>query len=524
MIQLIPKEEVVSISKWIPITKSYKYEMRPTKNQEVKLNQTLNTCRHLYNDILSERKDGYKNGGWNIQYNDQQNYLPTLRNRNDEVGKELREVYAQTLQNVIKRVDISYQNFFRRVKNNKEGKNNQYKKPGFPRFKGRNRYDSFTFPQYGNGAYIRIYKSYDDNGNKNDKHIVRLSKIGEIKFISHREIGESGIPYQIKIITIKKEVDKWFVIATVDTFSEIEIPTIPIKYKNIEELNKKCIGIDMGLDNLVMLSTRQKIDPQKYIRKSEKRLAREQKKLSKKLRYEKEIEILDKGGSKKQKKEIKKKIKVNSKNRDKQTVKVKKVHRKIVNQRRNFNHNISRTLVDIFDLIVFEKLNIQKMMSNHHYAKSIADASWYQIQMFTSYKAEWAGKMTDFVESKNSTKECSKCGFINDIKISDRIFNCVNCKHIEDRDIDASIVIRDRSITYQNILKEMNQKNIEKPVGMQCPDFKPLEISTYIQSEMSEQVDSVNKETQQERVGAKQQQAPPAYRREPISEPTKSAL
>ena len=94
MIQLIPKEEVVSIL-WISITKSYKYEMRPTKNQEVKLNQTLNTCRHLYNDILSERKDGYENGGWNIQYNDQQDYLPTLRNSKDEFGKELREVYAQ---------------------------------------------------------------------------------------------------------------------------------------------------------------------------------------------------------------------------------------------------------------------------------------------------------------------------------------------------------------------------------------------------------------------------------------------
>ena len=83
--------------------------MKPTKKQEVKLNQTLNTCRRLYNDILGERKDGWENGGWNIQYNDQQNYLPILRNMKnsnmlskDEFGKELREIYAQTLQNVIK--------------------------------------------------------------------------------------------------------------------------------------------------------------------------------------------------------------------------------------------------------------------------------------------------------------------------------------------------------------------------------------------------------------------------------------
>jgi len=189
MIQLIPSEEVVSISKWKEITKAYKYEMKPTRNQEVELNHTVNTCRHLYNDILSERKEGWENGGWNLQHNDQQNYLPTLRNRKDEFGEELRKVYAQVEQNVIKRVDISYQNFFRRVKNNKSNPKD-YKKPGFPRFKGRNRYDSFTFPQYGNGADIRIYKS--DNPKSEDRHVVRLSKIGEIKFISHIEIGNSS--------------------------------------------------------------------------------------------------------------------------------------------------------------------------------------------------------------------------------------------------------------------------------------------------------------------------------------------
>lgn len=155
MIQLISKEEVVSISKWIPITKAYKYELKPTKNQEVKLNRTLSTCRHLYNDSLAERKDGYKNGGWNIKYKHQQNYLPTLRNMKnskvlskDDFGKELRDVYEQVEQNVLKRVDIPYENFFRRVTNNKNNPK-EYKKSGFPRFKGYGRYNSFTFPQYG---------------------------------------------------------------------------------------------------------------------------------------------------------------------------------------------------------------------------------------------------------------------------------------------------------------------------------------------------------------------------------------
>ena len=522
MIQLIPSNDVASISNFKEITKSYKYEMKPTKNQEVKLNQTLGTCRHLYNDSLAERKKGYENGGWNIQYNDQQNYLPILRNKNDETGKCLKDVQTQVLQNVLKRVDFAYQNFFRRVKNNSG--NGEYKKPGFPRFKGYGRYDSFTFPQYGNGADIRIYKNNNDLNNKKskskDKHTIRLSKIGEIKYISHIEIGETKnkttgkiekIPYQIKTITIKKEVDKWFVVATVDTFTEIHIPTIPNQINSIEELNRKCVGIDMGLFNLTTVSTRKNIESQQYLRKSEKRLVIEQRKLSKKQKYEKIVEINKKinQGIKIDKEIEKKKIKVNSKNRDKQIVKVKKVHRKIVNQRRNFNHEVSRTLVDNdkdhnFDLIVFEKLNIQQMMSNHHYAKSIADASWYQIQMFTKYKAEWAGKMVDFVPSKNTTKECSKCHKINDMPIWKRTMIC-SCGNVEDRDVDASFVIRDRSAIYQDLKKkvlEVVNREAINSVGMQYPDFKPLERMSSVQSEMVEQVNSRNKETKQERTVA----------------------
>jgi len=97
------------------------------------------------------------------------------------------------------------------------------------------------------------------------------------------------------------------------------------------------------------------------------------------------------------------------------------------------------------------------MMSNHHYAKSIADASWYQLQMFTNYKAEWAGKTVDFVDPKNTTKECSKCGKINDMPIWKRTMECI-CGNIEDRDVDASFVIRDRSNIYQDLKRKILDK------------------------------------------------------------------
>lgn len=441
MIQLIPQDEVVSISKWIPITKAYKYEMKPSKNQEVKMNKTLSICRHLYNDTLSERKEGWENGQWNVGYYDQATYLPDLKNKN----KDLCEVQSQILQNVIKRVEVAYQNFFRRVKQNKEGgdggNGSSYKKPGFPRFKGYGRYDSFTFPQYGNGCDIR----------RKNNDILRLSKIGDIKFIKHRNIGDPGIPYLIKTVTIKKEIDKYFVVFAVETFSEIDIPILP------KEINEdKIVGIDVGLEKLATLSNGKIIEAPEYLRESEKKLAKTQRRLSRKKRYEKIIDINKKisKGEKIDKEIEKKRIKVNSKNREKQIIKVRKIHRKITNQRRNFNHEVSRTLVNNFDVIAFEKLNIQNMVKNHRLAKSISDASWYQIQMFTNYKAEWAGKTVIFVDPNRTSKECHVCGNLEDMKLSDRTFRCSKCGLILDRDINAAINIQNRGM--KEFLKDKN--------------------------------------------------------------------
>lgn len=455
-LSIIPDSEIVSTSQWKEIIKVYKFEMKPTKKHEVLMNRTLGTCRHLYNDLLDERKKEWENGEWSVQYIDQANYLPTLRNANDETGKYLKEIYAQILQNVAKRVDLAYQNYFRRVKNGQEGGSGKKEKPGHPRFKGYGRYDSFMFPQYGNGCHILDGK----NGNKenNDEgSIIRLSKIGDIKFIKYREIGEDSngniYPFKVKTVTIKKEVDKWFVIFVVETIVEIETLVAPIQVVSIEELNKKCVGIDMGLSNLIMLSTKQMMEPPEYLRESANKLAKEQRRLSRKKKYEKIVDINKKinAGIKIDKEIEKKKIKVNSKNREKQIIKVRKVHRKIANQRRNFSHNVSRLLVNTFDVIVFEELSIQNMIKNHKLAKSIADASWYQIQMFTKYKAEWAGKIVEFVDPKRTSKECSNCGNLEEMKLSDRTFLCSKCGLEIDRDINASINIRNRSVVYQDL-------------------------------------------------------------------------
>jgi putative transposase len=371
------------------------------------LNNTLTTCRHLYNSALAERKRqselnrlmksfdvcpwGYLE--W-INYENQANELSESKN------KYQKEVHSQILQNVLKRVDRSFQNFF--------------KGAGYPRFQGRNRYNSFTYPQSG-------FELKDEK--------LKLSKIGDIKIVQHREIIG-----KIKTCTIKKDIDQWYV-----TFAcEIDTPIIPVELKNT-------IGIDVGLTTLLTLSNGTKILPPKFTRKSEDKLRKVQKRLSRK-----------------QKK---------SHNRKKQQVIVAKVHRKIRNQRKDFNHKTSRILVNQFDLIAFEELQIQNMVKNHHLAKSISDAGWYNLQILTSYKAEYAGKQVKFCNPRRTSMTCNICGNIQKLTLSDRTFICSECGNIECRDINASINIKNK------VLQELQELTPIKDYSMenQCSG-KPLTL------------------------------------------------
>lgn len=361
--------------------KSFKFRIYPNKNQTVKLISTLNTCRHLYNGALVARRE---QGELNTLVADWQLFpwgKPQWINYYDQAGDLKRnkteyqkDVYAQVLQNVLKRVEKSFNNFYRGA--------------GYPRFQGRNRYDSFTFPQ--NGFSIVDGK-------------VKISKIGLIKMVQHREI--EGL---IKTCTIKRDVDHWYVSFT----CEVE----PQHLKN----TGNSIGIDVGLKSLITLSNGEQMEPPKFLRQSEDKLVKAQRELSRKR----------KGSS----------------NRNKQRIEVARIHRTIRNQRKDFTHKLSRTLVDTYDTIVFEKLQIQNMVKNHHLAKSIMDAGWYQLIQFTSYKAEWAGRIVELVNPRNTSKECSICGHIQDMPLSQRTYNCSNCGNLLDRDHNAAINIKSRAV------------------------------------------------------------------------------
>ncbi|MBU4075732.1 MAG: transposase, partial [Euryarchaeota archaeon] len=291
--------------------KTYQFRAYPNKNSEVNSIRTLSTCRYLYNDSLAERKrqaelnrlkkifDVFPWGKpeW-INYYDQANDLSGSKTDFQN------EVHSQVLQNVLKRVDRSFKNFFNGF--------------GYPRFQGRDRYNSFTYPQSGFEL-------------KDGKLI--LSKIGTFKIILHRKI---------------------------------------------EGKIKTRTGIDVGLIDLITLSNGEQIKPPKFLRESEDKLKQEQKRLSRKK----------KGSGK----------------RNKQRVIVSKVHRKIRNQRKDFAHKLSRNLVDTYDLIKFEDLQIKNMVQNHRLAKSISDAGWYQLMNFTKSKAECAGKIVEFVNPSGTSQ------------------------------------------------------------------------------------------------------------------------
>jgi putative transposase len=291
---------------------------------------------------------------------------------------EFSDVHSQVLQNISKRVSDGYKAFFKRVKEKKKGKKT---KVGFPRYK--KFVCSFTYPQTG----FRF---------KNQRRVY-LSGIGSIPIVLHRlPKGET------KTCTIKRyRSKKWYV-----SFSN-EVPAEDFRSNGKEE-----VGIDVGLKSFATLSNGQKVEPPKFLRKSEERLKLLQRRVSRK--------------------------KLKSRNRKKANFRLSRLHEKIDNQRTDFLHKLSKEQVTSFSKIAVEKLKLQNMMSNHHLAKSIADASWGGYIQMLHYKAWSAGCEVEEVAPENTTKTCSNCGNKQDMPLSERTYKCPFCGYIEDRDINAA--------------------------------------------------------------------------------------
>jgi len=288
----------------------------------------------------------------------------------------LRIVHSQVLQNVATRIDKSFKAFFRRGKSGE-------KKIGYPRFKGQGWYDSFTYPQV---------------GFKIEKDKVNLSKIGSIKIKLHRPITDS-----VKTCTIRRQVGKWYVCFSCEAKSK------PLRKNN------SAVGIDVGLESFATLSNKEKIANPRFFKTDQKALAKAQRKLSK-----------QKKGSIERKKA--KKV-------------ISRIHERIGNRRNNFCHQETRKLVNRFGIICIEDLNINKMKENNFRSinRSIGDVAWGQFAQYLTYKAVNAGRQVIKVNPAFTSQDCSKCGYRQVKKLSDRVHRCSSCGFEIDRDINASI-------------------------------------------------------------------------------------
>jgi putative transposase len=369
---------------------AYNFRLYPTRKQQERLQWTLDRARELYNAALQERRDAYRMVGKSITYYDQANQLPEIK----QDREEYQDIHSQVLQDVLRKVDKAFKAFFARCKRGDT--------PGFPRYKGKGHFDSFTYPQAG------FSFTHDSR--------VHLSKIGSIKVKLHREIKGT-----IKTCTIKREGDCWYVVFACEGEDE------PL------ERNEDAVGIDLGLLHFATLSDGSTIENPRYLRKAEKKLARLQQALARKKR--------------------------GSQRRKKAGRLVGKAHRKVANQRRDFLHKASRKLVNAYGVIVFEELQPANMSKrpkprqdeNGTYLpngaagksglnKSIVDAGWAMFQQFCTYKAANAGRKVLFVNPRYTSQVCSGCGTVKKKEVSERWHSC-ECGCELDRDLNAALNI-----------------------------------------------------------------------------------
>jgi putative transposase len=365
--------------------KAYKYRIYPNKQQEELIQKTFGCCRFVYNQTLAYRNDKYKTSKESMNKFSCNNYVNQVLKKE---YKWLKEVDKFALTNSVHNMDSAYRKFFT-------------EHTGFPKFKSKKNSKKSYKTNFSNG---NIEVSFENNK-------VKLPKLKWVKAKVHREfIG------QIKSATISQNPSGKYFISIL-----IETEHVPL------ESTSCMIVIDLGIKDLLITSDGEKFDNIRTTKKYEDKLAKEQRKLSHKVK--------------------------GSKNWNKQRIKIARIHEKIHNARIDNLHKISHKLISENQVIVSEDLAVSNMVENHNLAKAILDCGWHELTRQISYKSDWNNRQyVKIGRFTKSSQPCNVCGYINtETKdLSVREWTCPQCGTVHDRDINAAINILNEGLRLLN--------------------------------------------------------------------------
>jgi putative transposase len=357
--------------------KTYKYRLYPTKAQRRSLDQTVETCRRWYNACLAERKTAWETEKRSVSKFEQLAKVKDYRKENSYAA----QVHSHVLQVVVADLDKAFQAFFRRVQAGET--------PGYPRFKGRNRFDSFGLKEYLNGFKV-------------DGRRLKISGIGRVRVRWHRPIEG-----KIKTVRIRRQAGEWYACFACEV-AEHPLPS-----------TGKAVGIDVGIHHLLATSENEVMENPRWYRVEQQKLRVIQRRVSRRK----------KGGG----------------NRRKAVLELQRQHLHIANSRKDYLDKLVFHLITNYDVIALEDLQIKGMVRNHHLSKSILDAGWGYLKTHLVSKAVEAGREVVLVNPSFTSKTCCSCGTVFDeLSLADRWVDCP-CGLSMDRDVNAALNILKRA-------------------------------------------------------------------------------
>jgi putative transposase len=359
------------------ILKTFKYRLYPSKAQQRLLEQTVETCRRWYNACLEERKLAWESEQKNVGKFEQLAKVRDYRRENLFAA----QLHSHILQVVVQDLDKAFQAFFRRVRAGET--------PGYPRFKGRDRFDSYGLKEYGNGFKL-------------DGRRLRLTGIGRVRVRWHRPLQG-----KIKTIRIRRQAGEWYACFACEVEEQPLSPT------------GREVGIDVGIHHLLATSENEIVDNPHWYRNEQRKLRVIQRRVSRR--------------------------KLGSANRRKAVLALQSWHEHISNSRRDYLNKLANNIIANYDRIALEDLQINGMVQNHHLSKSILDAGWAYLKQRLIDKAAEAGRLVVLVNPAYTSKACCSCGTVfADLSLADRWLDCA-CGLSMDRDVNAAINILQRA-------------------------------------------------------------------------------